>query len=67
MIAFTILAPAPYINANDRLHYMAHARLVNTWRAHVAPAARRYAPDITTYPIDLHVPLDAAAHRHPQR
>jgi len=63
VIAFTILAPAPYINANDRLHYMAHARLVNTWRAHVAAAARRYTPAITTWPIDLHVRLDVPDNR----
>lgn len=63
MISFTFLAPGPYLNANDRPHYMAHARAVNVWRAHVAAAAARHTPAITAWPVDLHVRLDVPDNR----
>lgn len=58
MIAFTILAPAPYLNANDREHWRPRSERIKTWRAHVAQAAARLDPAITSWPVDVFFRFD---------
>lgn len=58
MIAFTILAPAPHLNANDREHWAPRARKVRAWRSAAAIEASRYTPAITSWPAEVHVRLD---------
>ena len=64
MISFTILAPAPYLNANEDLHRYLRSARVREWRGIVAKAAKRLDPDVTAWPIDLHVRLDVYGNRH---
>lgn len=45
-IAFT--PPADFINANDRLHHMAKAKLTRAWRE-AAGLVAKYAPDYRQY------------------
>ena len=58
MIAFTILAPAPYLNANEGGHWAPRAATIAIWRAHVANYAARVTPQIESFPIDLFIRLD---------
>lgn len=63
MIAFTILTPGPYLNANDREHWAPRARKVRTWRSAAAVEAYRYTlagglGRTRTWPMDVHFRFD---------
>lgn len=55
----TIPAPDQWINANDRQHHMAKARLVKAWRNAAAWAAR----DAGLPTITRHVRITASIHK----
>lgn len=63
MIAFTILAPAPYLNANDREHWAPRARKVRAWRNAAAAEGRRYTIAAHGAPYDVFVCLDVPDQR----
>lgn len=58
MIAFTILAPAPYLNANDREHWAPRARKVRAWRSAAHAGGARFANTAPPGRKDVFVRLD---------
>lgn len=62
MISFTVLAPAPYLNANDGGHWAPRRQKVKAWRTAAHYNARSYTKGFTGQ-ADVFVRLDVPDNR----